>query len=128
MGMKKVSQTYHLIRRNGTYQYRRRVPLELVAVIGKKEIQFSLGTSNLTEAKKRRAVEDLKWSTRFEVAANGLVTRSSLYRSMVRLRELGLDPGPDDLSAARRLGRPTRGIRVRHASGHNSPADDAKQL
>ena len=37
------------------------------------------------------------------------LTRTSLYRAMVRLRELGLDSGPDDLSTARRLGRPTRG-------------------
>lgn len=36
-------------------------------------------------------------------------TRSSLYRAMLRLRELGLDPGPDDRATARRLGRPTRG-------------------
>ena len=37
------------------------------------------------------------------------LTRTSLYRAMLRLRELGLDPGPDDRSTARRLGRPTRG-------------------
>lgn len=35
--------------------------------------------------------------------------RLTLYRVLIRLRELGLDPGPDDLSTARKLGRPTRG-------------------
>src|ERR1700722_6684600 len=66
--MRPVSQTYHLVRRNGIWSYRRRVPTHLVAAIGKKLIQFSLATSNLKEAKKRRAAEDLKWSTRFEAA------------------------------------------------------------
>ncbi len=69
--MKAVSQTYHLTRRNGVWSYRRRVPTPLVQIIGKKVIQFSLCTSDLKEAKKRRAAEDLKWSTRFEVAEQG---------------------------------------------------------
>jgi hypothetical protein len=50
--MKKVSSKHHLSRRNGVYNYRRRVPTHLVEALGKKMIQFSLGTSNLSEAKK----------------------------------------------------------------------------
>lgn len=65
--MKKVSLTHHLIRRNGVWHYRRRVPTSLVKTLGKNIIQFSLGTPHLKEAKKRRAAEDLKWSTQFEM-------------------------------------------------------------
>src|SRR4051794_21856056 len=68
--MEALSQTYHLMRRNGVWSYRRRVPAHLVPTFGKPVIQFSLRTSDLREAKKRRAAEDLKWSTRFEVAEN----------------------------------------------------------
>lgn len=70
--MKSVSQTYHLSRRNGVWSYRRRVPTHLIAALGKRVIQFSLRTTNLAEAKKRRAAEDLKWSTRFEAAQKAL--------------------------------------------------------
>jgi hypothetical protein len=63
-----VSQTNHLSRRNGTWYYRRRVPLTLVKHIGSKFIQFSLHTTDLNEAKKRRAVEDIKTAHRFEAA------------------------------------------------------------
>ena len=66
-----MSQTAHLIRRNGVYHYRRRVPDALVEAFGRKEVHRSLGTTSLAEAKKRRAVEDLKWSTRFETAEKG---------------------------------------------------------
>lgn len=38
-----------------------------------------------------------------------LITRTTLYRALLRLRALKLDPGPDDLSTARQNGRPTRG-------------------
>jgi hypothetical protein len=71
MGIQNVSkQTNHLIRRDGIWYYRRRVPQALQAAFGKKEIQLSLGTPDLAEAKKRRAVEDLKFSARFGCAAN----------------------------------------------------------
>jgi hypothetical protein len=72
--MKAVSQTYHLNRRNGVWHYRRRVPTALAESIGKRFIQFSLGTADLKEAKKRRAAEDLKWSTQFEVAEKALAS------------------------------------------------------
>ena len=53
-----MSQTYHLLRRNGVWSYRRRVPTHLVETFGKEFIQFSLATRNLKEAQKRRAAED----------------------------------------------------------------------
>jgi hypothetical protein len=55
-----------LQRRNGVYYYRRRVPLDLVATVGKKVVQVSLHTTNLKEAKKRRTLRDLEWDARFE--------------------------------------------------------------
>ena len=64
------SQTHHLIRRGGVWYYRRRVPLALVASVGKKEIQVSLDTTDLADAKKRRAVEELKWNARFDTVAD----------------------------------------------------------
>lgn len=48
------------------------MPTHLVEALGKKTIQFSLGTSNLSEAKKRREAEDLIWTTRFETAKKSL--------------------------------------------------------
>jgi hypothetical protein len=70
--MTAMSQTYHLLRRNGIWSYRRRVPTHLIEAFGKEFIQFSLGTRSLKEAKKRRAAEELKWSTRFEAAETEL--------------------------------------------------------
>ncbi len=64
-----MSQTTRLTRRNGIYHYRRRVPAELVSAIGRHEIHKSLGTASLAEAKKLRALEDLKWDARFHDAS-----------------------------------------------------------
>ena len=53
---------------------RRRAPQHLIAAPGRKVIQFSLGTSSNSEAKKRREIEDLKWIAHFselEGRANG---------------------------------------------------------
>ena len=75
--MTTVSQTHHLIRRNGVYSYRRRVPTPLVKTLGKKIIQHSLDTTNLKEAVKLRALEDLKWSAQFEAAEKGTGSTST---------------------------------------------------
>jgi hypothetical protein len=75
--MEKVSSKHHLCRRNGVYYYRRRVPTHLIEALGKKTIQFSLGTSNLSEAKKQRAAEDLKWSTQFETVEKSLSSKDA---------------------------------------------------
>ena len=66
--MKKVSHTYHLIRRNGVWYYKRRVPTALISTFGTKSIQFSLDTGDLKQAKKRRSAEDLKWDAQFDAA------------------------------------------------------------
>jgi integrase len=76
--MEKVSSKHHLCRRSGVFYYRRRVPTHLVQALGKKTVQFSLGTSNLNEAKKRRAAEDLKWTTQFETVEKSLTSTDAL--------------------------------------------------
>src|SRR5437879_10790870 len=63
--MKPVSEQ-RLLRRNGTYYYRRRVPLQLVQKIGKKIVQVTLHTTSLKQAKKLRTLRDLEWDARFE--------------------------------------------------------------
>ena len=59
-----------LLRRNGHYCYRRRVPLHLVATLGKKVVQLSLHTTNPKEAKKLRTLRDLEWDAKFAAASN----------------------------------------------------------
>ena len=39
-----------LARRQGRYYYRRRVPLDIVEALGKREVKIALGTSDLREA------------------------------------------------------------------------------
>jgi integrase len=57
-----------LLRRNGVYYYRRRVPAHLVKIIGKDVVQISLHTKGSKEAKKLRTLRDLEWDARFEAA------------------------------------------------------------
>ena len=61
-----MSGNQRLLRRNSVYYYRRRVPQHLVKKIGKESIQFSLKTTSLAQAKKRRALKDLEWDARFD--------------------------------------------------------------
>jgi integrase len=59
-----------LQRRSGVYYYRRRVPLPLVAKLGKTVVQESLHTTKLAEAKKRRTLRDLEWDARFAACSS----------------------------------------------------------
>jgi hypothetical protein len=68
-GVKPVSDQ-RLLRRNGHYYYRRRVPLHLVVTLGRKVVQLSLQTTSLKEAKKRRTLRDLEWDAKFAAASN----------------------------------------------------------
>ena len=64
-----------LIRRNGRYSLRRRVPLDLVEALGRQEITKALGTGDRTEAKKRHSVEWLRLDKEFEARRASLHTR-----------------------------------------------------
>jgi integrase len=62
-------QTY-LIRRGGAYSARLRVPLDLIEVVGRKELVKALGTSDPAEAKRRVwAVVD-GWQRQFDALRN----------------------------------------------------------
>lgn len=51
----------HLVNRNGTYQFRRRIPLELLQHYSPKlEIIFSLKTKNLKEAERLSRIESVR--------------------------------------------------------------------
>jgi len=63
--MGNVADTYHLSRRNGIWYYFRKVPKELVPIVGKRFIKRSLRTSDKAEAKKRRTLEEVKTDAYF---------------------------------------------------------------
>ena len=83
--MKKVSDSHHLIRRQGVWYYRRRVPQPLRAAMGKSVIQFSLRTSNKAEAKKLREAWDVRLSAEFERADKA--TGADIERQSLRPSE-----------------------------------------
>lgn len=58
----------HLQRRNGRYLFRRRVPLDLVPILGKTEITKALGTSNRAEAIRLCRAESLRTDQLFASA------------------------------------------------------------
>jgi hypothetical protein len=55
-----VAETYHLQQRAGTWYYHRRVPNELVKIVGKTVIKRSLRTGNKAEAKRLRSISDVE--------------------------------------------------------------------
>src|SRR5437016_768550 len=79
--MKKVSGNLRLLRRQGVYYYRRRVSRDLVAAVGSKFIQFSLGTKSVAEARKLRTAKDLEWDARFNSYAKQLASHSQVAGS-----------------------------------------------
>lgn len=63
----------HLINRNGTYYFRRRIPLELLPHYSPKlEIIFSLKTKDLKEAERLTRVESVRLDSEFERLRNNL--------------------------------------------------------
>lgn len=72
--MAKVS---HLIRRGGAYSARRRVPLDLVAIVGKREFVKALGTSDPNEARRRLLPVLMEWQAQI----NDLYARRALVAS-----------------------------------------------
>ena len=71
-GMTLPIQT-HLTSRNGTYYFRRRIPLELLPHYAPKlEITFSLKTKDRKEAERLSRVEAVRLDTEFERFKNNL--------------------------------------------------------
>lgn len=67
--MDEVSKKHHLQERGGVWYYRRRVPADCVASIGRRMIFTSLDTRDRKEARHRRDVKDVEWNARFEAAS-----------------------------------------------------------
>ncbi|WOF72515.1 phage integrase SAM-like domain-containing protein [Parvibaculaceae bacterium PLY_AMNH_Bact1] len=60
-----MSKTYRLLKREGTFYYRRRVPKPYVELLGKSTIKDCLMTSSAKEAASRRAQKDVEYDTLF---------------------------------------------------------------
>lgn len=65
MGMEDMAKPSGLFWRKGRAYYRRRVPIDLVSVLGKKEIYKALHTSDKTKAKTLKALEDARTEKMF---------------------------------------------------------------
>jgi integrase len=61
-----MPHSQHLRRRGNIYYLHRRVPLDLVAKYGKSQVSYSLGTTDLKKARKKRDLEDLKLDAEFD--------------------------------------------------------------
>ena len=61
-----MAQVSNLLRRGAAYSARIRVPLDLVPVIGKRELVRALGTNDPTEAKRRLYPQLLAWQSEFD--------------------------------------------------------------
>ncbi len=72
----------YLIRRNGVYQFRMRVPPDVAGAFGKTHVQHSLRTTNLPEAGRLRDFWYLKYQTEFNQlrAEPGSEQSPSAYR------------------------------------------------
>lgn len=67
-----------LVRRQGRYVLRRRVPLDLVEPLGRKEITKALGTADRTEAKQRLALEWVRLDQDFDAARAALRAKNPI--------------------------------------------------
>lgn len=56
----------HLVRRGAAYSARMRVPLDLIEIVGKRELTKALGTSDPNEAKRRVHVVVAAWQREFD--------------------------------------------------------------
>jgi hypothetical protein len=90
--MSKMSDSYRLVCRNGTWYYRRRVPDHLVTALSKAVVQVSLNTRSKAEAKKRRTIQDIEWDARFAaMEQDDLKPTITLQKGSVPLEDLVRD-------------------------------------
>ena len=61
-----MARVSHLIRRGAAYSARIRVPLDLVGIVGRKELVKALGTNNEAEAKRRLWPVVVEWNREFD--------------------------------------------------------------
>ncbi|MBU3077813.1 DUF6538 domain-containing protein [Sphingomonas quercus] len=67
-----MADMHRLLKRGDTFHYHRRVPLDLVDIVGKKFIRKALGTDSPKEARRRRVVEDARADAMFRAAEKGI--------------------------------------------------------
>lgn len=70
--MERVSDKLHLQKRGNVWHYYRRVPKDLVPVLGKRFIKYSLKVASLSEAKRLRTLADIKTDALFASAEKAL--------------------------------------------------------
>lgn len=75
--MEELPKQPNILPRNGRLYFRKKVPKELVSIIGKTEIKKSLKTSDLKEAKIRLPIEQLKAEEMFAEARKQLLPAPS---------------------------------------------------
>jgi integrase len=68
MGMKKLVDTHHLIKREAVWYYHRRVPKLVQTIIGRQLLHFSLGTPHKKIAIRKRELLDVEWRKKFDEA------------------------------------------------------------
>ena len=84
--MEDLSKNSKLLHRNGRYYFRTRVPKDVVALIGKKEIKVSLRTSDLREAKLALPAKQLAADKMFEDARKQVkVSQKSISITLNRI-------------------------------------------
>ena len=75
--MKPVADTHHLQKRGDLYTFYRRVPKHLVPILGRTFVKKALGVSSLAEAKKLRAIEEVRTNALFDAAEKGLADKGA---------------------------------------------------
>lgn len=63
-----MPKKHRLLKRGNTFYYHRRVPPQLVDVLGKSVVKVSLGTGELSKATQLRSIKDVEWDERFRSA------------------------------------------------------------
>jgi integrase len=85
--MEDLSKYTNLHRRNGRYYFRARIPHDLIEVIGKREIKKSLNTSELSLARSRLTIEQLKADELFSKTRAQLKAPSLPHKQPINLSQ-----------------------------------------
>lgn len=72
-----MADTLHLQKRGETWHFYRRVPKHLVETLQRTFVKKSLGVTSLAEARKLRAIEEVRANALFEAAEKGLVGKGA---------------------------------------------------
>jgi integrase len=76
-----MTRSTWLVRREGVFYLRARVPLDLVSILGKAEVKRSLGTTDPREAKRRHRAKAAEVQGEFDAVRRGAVHPGQFLRS-----------------------------------------------